>query len=69
MGIIFKQDGDVFRLVANFGVSREAERYWLEHPGSVDRGSTTGRALLEGRAIHIPDVLADPDYRNTSPCC
>ncbi len=65
MGLVFQQDGDVFRLVANFGVSREAERYWLEYPVPVDRGSTTGRALLEGRAIHIPDVLADPEYRVT----
>src|SRR6516165_5508754 len=65
LGLIFQQDGDVLRLLANFGISREAERYWLEHPVPVDRGSTTGRALLEGRAIHIPDVLADPDYRPT----
>ena len=33
------------------------KQYWLEHPLPVDRGSTTGRAALEGRAIHIPDVL------------
>jgi two-component system NtrC family sensor kinase len=65
MGVIQQEDGDVFRLVANFGVSGEAERYWLEHPVSIDRGSTTGRALLEGRAIHIPDVLADREYRTT----
>ena len=63
--LIFRPDGDVLRLVANFGVSREAERYWLEHPVPVGRGSTSGRALLEGRAIHIPDVLADPEYRST----
>jgi GAF domain-containing protein len=63
MGFVFQQDGDVCRLVANFGVPREAERYWLEHPLPVDRGSATGRALLEGKAIHIPDVLADPEYR------
>jgi GAF domain-containing protein len=65
LGIILQQDGDVFRLVANCGISREAERYLLEHPVPVDRGSTTGRAVLEGRAIHIPDVLADPEYRET----
>jgi two-component system, NtrC family, sensor kinase len=65
LGLIFQQDGDVLRLVANCGVSREAERYWLEHPVPVGRGSASGRALLEGRAIHIPDVLADPEYRAT----
>ena len=53
----------MLRLAANFGYSREDEQYWLEHPLPVDRGSTTGRAALEGRAIHIPDVLADSDYR------
>src|SRR5262249_57286438 len=63
LGLIFQQDGDVVRQVGN--ISREAERYWLEHPVPVDRGSTSGRALLEGRAIYIPDVLADPEYRAT----
>ena len=28
----------------------------------MDRGSLTGRAALEGRVIHVPDVLADPEY-------
>jgi GAF domain-containing protein len=64
-GLIFQRDGDVLRLVANLGHSREAERYWLEHPLPIDGGSATGRAVLEGRAIHIPDVLADPEYRAT----
>ena len=64
-GIIFQRDGTVLRLVANLGHSREAERYWLEHPLPIDGGSATGRAVLEGRAIHIPDVLADPEYRAT----
>ena len=27
-----------------------------------DRGSVAGRALLEGRVVHSPDVLADPDF-------
>jgi two-component system, NtrC family, sensor kinase len=65
LGLIFQQDGDVLRLVANFGVSREAEQYWLQHPVPVGRGSTTARALLEGKAVRISDVLADPEYRST----
>ena len=26
------------------------------------RGSVSGRALLEGRTVHIPDVDTDPDF-------
>jgi len=40
-------------------------RYALEHPLRPDRGSVTGRAVLEGRPIHISDVLADPEYQAT----
>src|SRR5262249_9167203 len=60
-GVIMQRDGDVFRLVSNYGFPREAERYALEHPLRSDRGSMTGRVALEGRPIHIPDVLADPE--------
>ena len=28
----------------------------------VDRGSVTGRAVLEKQVIHVPDVLADPEF-------
>jgi two-component system, NtrC family, sensor kinase len=61
-GAIFQQHGGVFRWVANYGFSPEAERYAAENPGRVNRGSVTGRVWLEGKAIHIPDVLADPEY-------
>src|SRR6516225_1328322 len=65
MGMIFQPDGDVCRLNANYGFSPEAERYAAQHPIRLDRSTVTGRVALEGRAIHIPDVLADPewDYR------
>jgi hypothetical protein len=45
---------------ANYGFSSDAVRYALEHPLRPSRSSMTGRAALEGRTVHIPDVLADP---------
>ena len=64
-GVIFQRDGDLYRFGANYGYSREAEQYALEHPLRADRGSVIGRVALEGRASHIPDVLADPEYYAT----
>ena len=64
-GVIFQRDGDLYRLAANYGFSHEVERFATENPLRPDRGSATGRAALEGRPIHIPDVLADPEYRAT----
>jgi GAF domain-containing protein len=64
-GTIFQRDGDFYRFAANYGFSREVERFAKEHPLPLDRGSVTGRTALEGRAIHIPDVLADPEFHAT----
>ena len=32
-------------------------------PLRIDRTSMTGRVALEGKAVHVHDVLADPEYR------
>ena len=64
-GVIFRRDGDFYQFAANYGFSREVGRFAAEHPLRMDRGSVTGRAALEGRAIHLPDVLADPEFRAT----
>ena len=55
----------MYRNRANYGFSPEALQYAAEHPLQPDRGSMTGRVALEGRAFHIRDVLADPEYRAT----
>ena len=31
-------------------------------PVELERGTASGRALLEGRAVHIPDIQIDPEY-------
>jgi class 3 adenylate cyclase/putative methionine-R-sulfoxide reductase with GAF domain len=61
-GVIFMRDDDVYRLRATYGFSREAEKYGLEHPLKPSSGNLTGRVALSGKAVHIPDVLADPGY-------
>src|SRR5947207_4427402 len=46
-GAIMQRHGDMYRLAANYGFSREAELYELEHPVRVDRGNVTGRVAVE----------------------
>ena len=61
-GAIMMRDGDTYRIRANYGFADDAVQYAVDHPLLPDRGSVTGRVALEGKAIHIPDVLADPEY-------
>ena len=59
---IFLRDGDFFRIDARHGFTLESQEYLEQHPIAVDRGSVVGRTALEAKVIHIPDVLADPEY-------
>jgi two-component system, NtrC family, sensor kinase len=63
--LIYQGDGKLYSLAAAHGVSREFEDYVRHHPIFPGRGTTASRAALEGRTIHIPDVLADPEYTGT----
>jgi two-component system NtrC family sensor kinase len=60
---IFQKKGEVYRWVSNFGFSTELIAYADEHPFTAGTHSTTSRVALEGKPIHNPDVLADPNYR------
>ena len=62
---IYLRDGDVYHVVANYGFSREFQEFIKQHPLSPGRGTLTGRTALEGKTVHIPDVLADPEYTLT----
>jgi GAF domain-containing protein/ActR/RegA family two-component response regulator len=56
-----QKDGVLFFAEA-YGYSSEFIEYVKAMPVERGHGTATGRALLEGRVIHIADVLADPDY-------
>jgi signal transduction histidine kinase len=49
-------------LAAASSMDSEHARWLQQHPVSIDRSSATGRTALERRAIHIPDILADPEF-------
>jgi GAF domain-containing protein len=52
----------VFYRTASIGFSKEFSDFVKAVPVTPERGSATGRALLESRTIHIPDIEDDPDY-------
>jgi GAF domain-containing protein len=61
-GIIYRFDGEVFHVGAFFGAPPEFIDYWQRVKVRPGRGSAVGRAAIERRTVHIPDVLAEPDY-------
>jgi signal transduction histidine kinase len=59
---VARQQGGVFFRMEAYGVSPEFIEYARTVPVEPERGSAIGRALLERKVIHIPDVQADPEY-------
>ena len=59
---ILRLNGDCFTLAASYGMPAGFREYLRANPFRLDRGSLSGRAALECRPVHVPDVLADPDF-------
>ncbi|MBV8070310.1 MAG: GAF domain-containing protein [Acidobacteriaceae bacterium] len=56
------QDGKYHYHAASASQPAEAIRYYVNHPIAPGRGTSTARAALECRTIHMPDCLADCEY-------
>ena len=61
-GAILRFDGELLRVAALVNASAEFTEWIKKHPVRPGRHSASARAALEHRTIHIPDVLADPEY-------
>ena len=61
-GTITQRKGDTFYRSVSYGFPPAFAEYVKDRPVEPGRETGTGRALLEGKVIHIPDVQADPDY-------
>src|SRR5262245_49348802 len=47
------------------GISADSNKYLKTVAIKAGRGTMVGRALLKGRIVQVPDVLADPEYTRT----
>ena len=59
---IHRPQDDGYPCIASYGYSREFQQYLLDHPIVPGRGSVVGRAMGDGKIVHVADVLSDPDH-------
>ena len=61
-GHIFRFDGEYLRFAAAYGAWPGFTEYLKIHPSRPGRGGASERVALEGRTVHIADVLLDSEY-------
>jgi len=62
MTSIMLRQGGKFERGASYGFPMEFTDYLDRHPLKIDRGNVPGRAVLEGRTVHIADVRSDDEF-------
>ena len=60
--LIGRPKDERFQYEATYGYSREYAEFLANHPSAINRGTASGRALLECKIVHIFDALADPEF-------
>ena len=60
--ILFLREGATYKIISHHGFSQDFREYHESHPITPGRGTAVGRTALEGKTVHIPDVLVDPEY-------
>ena len=65
LGALFRLEGDLLHVAAHHNFDERQRKLLLaKYPMPPNRGHMSGRAVLTGTAIQIPDILADNDYRS-----
>ena len=59
---IFRFDGELLRMAVAYNAPQQLKDFISQNPFGLGRNTSSGRAALERRTIHIPDILADPEY-------
>ena len=61
-GTIYVREGDGFPIRAHCGVAPEFVDFLVKNPPVPGMGSVSGRVILTGKVVVIPDILEDKDY-------
>jgi signal transduction histidine kinase len=61
---LFRREGTSFTWSAGYGFAPDYQEYWQKRAVSPERGTAVGRAAVEGKLVHIPDVFVDKEYTN-----
>ena len=59
---IAREEGDAYYYATTYGFSDDEKEFLFNLPHTPGRGSSIGRTIVEKKTVHIPDVLADPEY-------
>ena len=62
MATIARHESDAYYYATTYGFSKEISDFLKSVPYAPGRGNAIGRTLVERQTVHIPDVLADPEY-------
>jgi GAF domain-containing protein len=62
MAAITRPKGSTFYYATSYGFPADYLEFVRTAPLTAGQGSVTGRTLIEGKAVQVPDVLADPEY-------
>ena len=62
LGIICLRDGEVMRLQAASGCTPAFIDFMNQNPIRRGRDTITGRVLMDGKPVHVPDVELDAEY-------
>jgi GAF domain-containing protein len=59
---ISRPSGNFFEHLASYGYSADHSHYMKTNPIPANKGSVSGRTVLEGRVVHIADITTDSEY-------
>jgi len=60
---LFRLEEGAYHLAANHGFSDEYRDYIKRNPIRPGRNTLVGRTALTAHTVHLPDCLADPEYK------